>query len=215
VPPERESAVVDAVVADIRRRGNQQTAGDIGYWYLLQALALHGRSDVIYDLVARTNLGSYGFIVNNGWTSMPEAWDADTGASMNHCMLGHIQDWFLGWVVGLRPDAAAPGCARFLISPTPVGDLTWARGRFDSIRGRLGAEWRLQSGQFHLRLSVPPNTRATVILPSADAANVRESGHPLNQVAGVKWLKQDGTRAFLEVASGDYEFVTLRPERRP
>jgi hypothetical protein len=160
-------------------------------------------------------MGSYGFIVNNGWTSMPEAWDADTGASMNHCMLGHVQDWFLGWVAGIRPDATAPGSARFIISPTPGGGLTWARGHYDSARGRVSAEWRRDADRFHLKLTVPPNTSATVILPAAEGTKVRESGRALDKVAGVKRVTQEKASITLEVASGSYVFTTAAPPAQP
>ncbi len=163
--------MLERIVQDIRSRGNQQTAGDIGFWYLLQALARNGRSDVIYDMVAHTNIGSYGFIVRNGWTSMPEAWDADTGASMNHCMLGHIQEWFLGWVAGIRPDIESPGFRQFIIEPHPVGNLTWARASYDSIRGTIVSDWKKSDGAFTLRVTIPVGTVATVSIPAADGAD--------------------------------------------
>jgi len=48
--PANRAAVLDAVVGDVRARGNALTAGDVGYRYLLLALAEGGRSDVIFDL---------------------------------------------------------------------------------------------------------------------------------------------------------------------
>jgi len=208
VPAEREAAALQCVVQDIRRRGNQQTAGDIGFWYLLQTLAEYGRSDVIYDMAARTEMGSYGFIVRNGWTSMPEAWDANTGASMNHCMLGHIQEWFMGWVAGIRPDPAAPGFRRFIIQPHPVGALTWARGEYDSIRGKISAAWkRSDDGAFVLSLTVPPNTTAIVHLPAARLEDVTESGKPAGHADGVRFLREAPEAIRFQVEAGAYEFV--------
>jgi|GEM_PF-73400 len=206
VPAGQEEAVLDRIVQDIRIRGNQQTSGDIGFWYLLQALAQHGRSDVIYDMIARTDMGSYGFIVRNGWTSMPEAWDADTGASMNHCMLGHIQEWFLGWVTGIRPDIAAPGFHRFIIEPHPVGGLAWARGSYDSIRGTIRSEWKESGTVFTLKATIPPGTTATVCIPAGRAEDVTESGVPAAQAVGVRLVgEQQGSVRFL-VDAGTYEF---------
>jgi len=206
VPPGREAAVLERVVEDIRRRGNQQTAGDIGHWYLLQALAQGDRHDVVFDLTARTNLGSYGFIVNNGWTSMPEAWDADTGASMDHCMLGHIQEWFLGGVAGIRPDPTAPGFARFFIAPQPVGDLASARGTYDSIRGRIVSDWRRTATAFELRAVVPPNTTAVIALPASNVDAVEENGRPLAEAAGVRSARLERHCVLIEVGGGEYHF---------
>jgi len=208
VPAGREQAVLDRVVQDIRKRGNQQTAGDIGFWYLLQALSQHGRSDVIYDMTARTDIGSYGFIVRNNWTSMPEAWDADTGASMNHCMLGHIQEWFMGWVAGIRPDVTSPGFLRFVIDPHPVGALTWARAEYDSIRGMIRSEWRRSNGVFTLRVTIPAGTCAVVYIPADRAEDVTESGTPAAQARGVRVLGPDRRKARFLVEAGTYEFAS-------
>jgi len=210
VPTGFEQAVLERIVQDIRSRGNQQTAGDIGFWYLLQALARNGRSDVIYDMVARTDIGSYGFIVCNGWTSMPEAWDADTGASMNHCMLGHIQEWFLGWVAGIRPDIESPGFRRFIVDPHPVGNVTEVRGKYDSLYGPIGSLWEKSDGAFTLEVTIPPGTSATVSLPAGDKSNVFEGGEPVSQAHGVRFLDRSSDRVRLLVESGVYEF-TVRP----
>jgi len=207
-PAGREQAVLDRIVQDIRQRGNQQTAGDIGFWYLLQALARSGRSDVVYDMTARTDMGSYGFIVRNGWTSMPEAWDADTGASMNHCMLGHIQEWFLGWVAGIRLDAAAPGFGRFIIESHPVGSLTWTRASYDSIRGLISSEWTKSDNTFVLKVTIPPNTSAVVCIPAKDAQDVTESGSSALEVRGVHLLRQEPGAARFLVDAGTYEFAS-------
>lgn len=211
VPPGHEQAVLDRIVADLRARGNQQTAGDIGFVYLLETLAKFGRHDVLYNITSRTNMGSYGFIVNNGWTAMPEAWDANTGASMNHCMLGHIQQWFLGSLAGIRPEPLAPGFARFIISPEPVGKVIWARGQYESVRGRIASAWKIEDGRIRLSVTIPPNTSAVVFVPASKPEEVQESGKPAAQAEGVKFLRYERGKAVFEVGSGSYEFVAPPP----
>lgn len=48
--PENRARVLAALVADVEEKG-YATAGDIGFRYLLQALAQNGRSDVIYKMI--------------------------------------------------------------------------------------------------------------------------------------------------------------------
>ncbi|MCZ7639057.1 MAG: hypothetical protein M5U12_25215 [Verrucomicrobia bacterium] len=122
-------------------------------------------------------------------------------------MLGHIQEWFLGWIAGIRPDPAAPGFARFVIAPEPVGDLTWARGSYDSVRGRIESAWERNEARFRLRLKVPPNTRATVLLPTSEVGSARESGRELTEAPGVSRVREKAGRVMLEVAAGEYDFV--------
>jgi alpha-L-rhamnosidase len=61
VPDEHRARVLDALVRDIRSQGNATTAGDVGYRYVLRALAGGGRSDVIYDMNHQTERPGYGF----------------------------------------------------------------------------------------------------------------------------------------------------------
>jgi hypothetical protein len=234
VPAGKEAAVLERIVADLRQRGYQQTSGDIGFWYLLQALARNGRSDLIYEMVNRTDLGSYGFIVQNGWTSMPEAWDANTGASMNHCMLGHIQEWFQGWVVGIQPDPAAPGFRRFIVRPQGVGNLRSAEGSYDSIRGKIRVAWQREpEGTARLEVTVPPGTTATVYVPVKKGQDLEinrwksensveppvffefSDENTEQSMSGVRFLRWETEAAVFEVSSGRFGFVCPpRPSRK-
>jgi len=74
VEPARRAEVLAAIVADVRGRGNALTAGDVGYRYLLRALADGGRSDVIFDMNNQSEKPGYGFQLAHGATSLTEAW---------------------------------------------------------------------------------------------------------------------------------------------
>ena len=142
---------------------------------------------------------------------MPEAWDANTGASMNHCMLGHIQEWFLGWVAGIQVERGTSIIGEnFILSPWPVGDLTWARGEYESLHGRIVSEWRIEKGRFALNLTIPANTRAVVRLPMGPGEQVTEGGRLVEEVRGVRRLGAalHGRQEFL-VAGGDYLFQVV------
>src|SRR5690606_28552867 len=121
--------------------GNAVTAGDIGYRYLLRALAEGGRSDVIFDLNNQTEKPGYGYQLEHGATSLTEAWNARRSSSQNHFMLGQIMEWFYRDVAGIGFDPGAPGFKNVLIQPKPVGDLTWAKANYESIRGRVTTHW--------------------------------------------------------------------------
>ena len=208
VDPARGRDVVGRIVADIRARGNQQTSGDVGFTYLVRALARHGHSDVLFDVANRRDIGSYGFIIDRGWTSMPEAWDAGTSASMNHCMLGHIQQWFYHHLAGIQCDPTGPGFKRIIIRPQVVGDLTWVKSHHDSPHGRIAIGWQREAERLTLDVTIPVNTTATVYVPTTDAQSVTESGTPASQAERVKFLRHEPGAAVFEVLSGNYRFVT-------
>lgn len=205
-----EAAVLETIVGDLAKRGWQQTAGDIGYHYLVQSLIDAGRSDVIYRIANREEVGSYGYIIRQGWTCLPEAWDATLTSSMNHLMLGHIQQWFQQCLVGIRPDAAGPGFKRFILRPEPVGDVTWCRGSHACLYGTIESDWKLEDGWFVLSTSIPANTTATVYIPAAAGAQVLEGAGPAAEAEGVTFLRMEDGRAVFAVQSGGYRFRAPR-----
>ncbi len=68
-----------AIVDDLEKRGWQQTVGEVLQVFLIRALADGGRSDALHRIYSREGRGSYGFMVGQGLTSLPESWDARPG----------------------------------------------------------------------------------------------------------------------------------------
>lgn len=210
VEPQHRSNVLNAIIADLESRDYLMTAGDVGFRFLLQALAQNGRQDVIYRMINQDEKPGYGFMLKKGETSLTEAWDANLTTSHNHFMLGHITEWFYKDLIGIDCDLSGPGFKRIIIKPQPTGDLTWARASYDSVRGKIVSHWRKSSGAFELDVTIPANTRAIVHLPAASVQQVIESGKQLAEVEGVLAIRQAGSQVLCEIGSGDYRFQ-VRP----
>ncbi len=174
VEPAVRTRVVDALVRDVRTRG--LTAGDVGYRYLLRALADGGRSDVIYAMNNQSEKPGYGYQLAHGATSLTEAWNSDRGSSQNHFMLGQIMEWFYHDLAGIQPDPEAPGFARIVIRPAIVGDLTWVRATYQSPRGPITVAWKREGRDVELDVSIPVNATATVHVPGETAPRRVGSG---------------------------------------
>ncbi|MEW6237303.1 MAG: alpha-L-rhamnosidase C-terminal domain-containing protein [Candidatus Omnitrophota bacterium] len=203
-------ALLEAIVKDVQNRGNALTAGDVGYRYLLRALAEGGRSDAIFDINNQSDKPGYGYQLEHGATSLVETWDARRNSSWNHFMLGHIMEWFYHDLAGIGGDPAGPGFKKILIQPQPVGDIAWARASYNSIRGPIAAEWKRGDGEFTLKVTIPANTAATVSLPCAASDKVTESGAAAESRPGVKFLLYEKGQAFYAIGSGQYEFRSQR-----
>lgn len=208
VAPENRPRVVDALVRDIADRNNSVTAGDVGYRYLLRALADAGRSDVIYAMNNQSEKPGYGLQLARGATSLTEAWDANPRNSQNHFMLGQINEWFYQDLAGLGVDPAAPGFKNVLIRPQPVGDLAWAEASHRSPYGEIKVRWDRPGKEFRLKTTVPPNSTATVWLPVRDGKTVRESGTPVERASSVRFLRHEGSESVYAIESGTYVFET-------
>ncbi len=199
-------AVLAAVAEDIRQRGNALTAGDVGYRYLLRALAGGGRSDVIFAMNNQSGKPGYGYQLKQGATSLTEAWDAGRKSSQNHFMLGQITEWFYHDLAGIAPNPAGPGFKKIIIHPTPVGDMTSARASYNSIQGVIVSDWKRDRQKFTLITIIPANTTALVFVPTVSAKSVTEGGHPIDADTGVRFVGTTGAFAMYQVPAGKYCF---------
>lgn len=196
VEPEQRPAVLAALVKDVEAHGDTMTAGDIGFRFLLRALADGGRSDVIYRMINQDDKPGYGYMLKQGETSLTESWDANLTTSHNHFMLGQITEWFYHDLAGIVPDPDGPGFKKIIIQPQPVGDLTWAKASYHSIHGQIGSAWRRENGKFTLNVTIPPNTTATIFMPGKSATGPG---------AATRLREEDGRTVF-RVGSGAHEF---------
>jgi hypothetical protein len=167
VPEADRALLVEDIIADLEKRGWQQTPGDVGHVYFIRALAEAGRSDILHRVYSRTGLGSYGGILAKGLTSLPETWDAmmDGSQSLDHCMLGHVMEWYYGYVGGIRQATNSISWREILIAPNP-GSLTSAETAVQTPCGRVVSRWHKDGATFYLEVEVPKGVKATAILPS-------------------------------------------------
>jgi len=89
----------------------------------------------------------------------------DGSQSLNHCMLGHVIEWFYGYVAGIRQAPGSVGWKQVLIAPNP-GPLEHAEATLATPAGRIAVGWRVQDGELRLEAEIPEGVNATAILPS-------------------------------------------------
>lgn len=204
VEPENTARVLNNLVAAVEARNNHIDTGILGAKYLLNALLENGRADVAWRLITQTNQPSWGWWIGQGATTLWEQWNGTE--SRNHIMFGDISAWFYKALAGINPDPSSAGFKHFIVRPQLLGDLTSARAEYDSVRGRIVSDWRVEKGEFRLDLTVPANTSATVFIPAALGSEVEESGDPARKAKGVQLVRQDPSGAVFKVASGVYRF---------
>ena len=197
------------MIADIRSRDNGITAGDIGFSYLLRVLEKEGASDVIYDMNSQSDKPGYGYQLKQGATSLTESWAALKTASHNHCMLGHLLEWFYGGIGGIRTNEESVAFKTFVMHPEIVGDIHSADVAFHSPYGEIRSKWEVKDHKFFYKVTVPVNTKALIYLPTTRPEKVKEGDTPVNEVAGIRFMGTEKDRCIYEVGSGNYEFTIL------
>jgi len=116
-----------------------------------------------------------------GATSLTEAWDANPDSSQNHLMLGHIEEWFYAGLAGIRPDPDSADLRHIFIEPQPVGDVRWVKASWESERGPVSVDWRIEGGAFFLKASIPPGMTAEIRLPHGAAHRINSGQYEFQQ----------------------------------
>ncbi|KAM5347880.1 hypothetical protein ACJ41O_007704 [Fusarium nematophilum] len=171
------STDLDAAAQTLRRlvRENDYL---VGTGFAATALLGHsmrkiGATSDFYRMLLQTRVPSWLYqVVQNGTTTW-ERWDSllpngtvNPGqmTSFNHYAFGSVADWMHQVIGGLAP--GEPGWKEIQVAPVPGGDLTSAEARFVSGYGEVETAWTVDGEGFHLRLRVPPNSRAVVTMPN-------------------------------------------------
>ncbi len=200
---------------DVASHNDHLTTGFLGVSCLLPALSSEGRQDAAYRVFLQDTFPSWLFSVKQGATTIWERWDGwtpekgfqDAGMnSFNHYSLGSCGEWMFDTVAGIGLDPDQPGFKHIIIRPRPGGGLTHAEAAYDSVNGKISTQWILQDGNFSLRVTIPPNTTATVELPTKDFSSVRESEKKPSLQTGIKSASAKNGDACFLIESGNYGF---------
>lgn len=189
----------------LKNKGHLDT-GMLGTYFLMQYLQESGRNDLINTIMSQTTYPGWGYMLAQGATTFWEQWNGFW--SQIHSCYTSPGGWFYQGLAGIQPDATAVGFKKIIIKPGIVGDVQWVKAHYDSIHGRIISDWKREADRFDLDLTIPPNTTATVFLPTRDAESVMESGKPVARAEGVKFLRTGSDRAVFTVESGNYSFVS-------
>jgi alpha-L-rhamnosidase len=207
VPDEHRQKVEEALLSQIRADNNRLTTGFVGTPYLLKWLGEYA-PEMGWALTTTRELPSwYTMSVGSDSEQMMETWDG--GLVVMPSLGGNLGGWNIETLAGIRPDPTGPGFKKIIIKPNVLGDLHWAEGWYDSVRGRIESKWRKRGGQFQLDVTIPANTTATVYVPARAAGEVTESGRPADKAEGVRFLKKENGCAVFELGSGVYRFGAM------
>ncbi len=218
VPEAERARVFEFFVHKVSTETNFHVGtGLVGGQWLNTTLESFGRSDISYRFLTNTDYPSWGFMAKEGATTIWELWNGNTADpamnSGNHVMLvGDLVTWLYGSIGGIAVDPAIPAYKQILMRPRPQKDLQWVRACHVSPYGKISSEWKFdENGAFVWEVVVPPNSSATVFIPSASADLVTESGTPLEKAPFVKVLSCENGEIAAKIPAGAYHFCVRKP----
>lgn len=213
VPDDLQAKAVKFLVDDIKSRRNHLSCGFLGTPYLCHILTKYGYADVAYDLLLQETYPSWLYPVKMGATTIWERWDGqktdstfqDAGMnSFNHYAYGAIGDWMYRVSAGI--ETASPGYKHIIIQPTLTNHLTYAKASFESAYGTIRSGWERRDGTITVKVRIPANTTATIMLPVEASSKVTEGGKPISAISDFSNIRTTDKRIVFEAGSGDYVF---------
>ncbi|GAB3432154.1 family 78 glycoside hydrolase catalytic domain [Niabella aquatica] len=158
----------------VNRKGHIH-AGITGGALLFRWLREQGRNDLIYSMTSKTTYPGWGFMKENGATTLWEMWEKDLpGHSMLHSSFLYPGAWYMDGLAGIKPDK--PGYTRFIIEPPAAKEtgVEWVDAGLDAPVGLIKNNWKRNNGRLSLSITVPPNSVCLLKLPPEDSGIVTE-----------------------------------------
>ncbi|MEA1888081.1 MAG: alpha-L-rhamnosidase C-terminal domain-containing protein, partial [Bacteroidota bacterium] len=150
------------------------TTGIFGTKYIPEVISEHCSPDIVFDIVNSTAYPGWGFMIDNGATTIWETWkESDNTFSNCHPMFGTISEWFFRWLGGIKPDPDYPGFRKFHISPSTPDGLTYVNCTYFSPLGKIISNWKKMDGSIIYHIEIPEGSKALVRVPFEEPYNIR------------------------------------------
>ena len=174
VPEDCKQDVARQVVRNIciQNKGHV-SCGVIDISWLMRGLSDNGFADVAWLLATQRTYPSWGYMTENGATTIWELWNGDKANpkmnSGNHVMLlGDLLRWCYEYLGGIKRDVN-----HIVLKPSfEIQNCEWANVSYDSPYGRIVSNWKKTLQHLEWDIEVPCNTSATVCLPDGTTKEV-------------------------------------------
>ncbi len=209
----REKVFANIVEKTLDQFDGHIGTGLVGAQWLMRTLTDYGRADLAYRIATNTTYPSWGYMIENGATTIWELWNGNKADpamnSGNHVMLlGDLVVWFYEDVAGIESSREEPGYREIIMNPREIDSLKYVDASYNSVRGLIRSDWKREGKKFYWHISVPANTSATVYVPAKSVSDVSEGGKAAAKSYGIRFLRMENHRAVFKVMSGEYEFVS-------
>ncbi len=137
------------------------TTGDVGNRYLIQTLSQKGDDKIVYDMFNHYETPGYGFQISQGMTTLTEQWNPQYGTSLNHFMMGHLDEWLFASMAGIRNAPGTYGLRDIIIKPFFADDAQEVYAETANLYGKISVKATPTEADVY----IPVGCKATVILP--------------------------------------------------
>ncbi len=167
-PESKKAAGIRRLTELIHENGDCLDTGFSSIPFLMDTLWENGEKELAYTLLFQEACPSWLYEVKQGATTVWESWNAilpdgtRTNSSYNHFAFGCVGDFIYRRILGLKE--TEPGYRKVSIAPDLTCGLTWAKGSYDSVLGKISIEWNISEKEVRIQIMLPPGVHGTVEL---------------------------------------------------
>jgi len=208
IPQDEITAAADSLKKAITDQPSGHfITGIFGTKYIMEALSKTGNSETVFDIVNSTSYPGWGFMVDNGATTIWETWkESDNTFSNCHPMFGSVSEWLFRWLGGIRPDPDYPGFSKFQINPSIPANLPEVDCSYSSPHGKIVSNWINDgNGKQVYDISVPEGSIAMVKLQARENQDI--SMLKASHDKSFSPEKDESGSFSFELEAGDYTIV--------
>jgi alpha-L-rhamnosidase len=204
--------LANRIVEIVEKENNGHlSTGVIGTQWIMRTLTNLGRTDLAYKLATKKTYPSWGYMIENGATTIWELWNGNTAHpkmnSQNHVMmLGDLLIWYYENLAGIK--SADAGFKQIDMKPEMIEGLNFVNASYQTPFGEVKSHWTKSKNTFDWKISVPANTKARVYLPAKEASGITESNKKIQGNKDFNIISAEKGRVLVEIGSGHYQFKT-------
>ena len=226
VPPDEKAHVLSRLLHGVvAEQDYHLDTGILGTRYLLDVLTENGFADVAYRVASQRTYPGWGYMVEEGATTLWERWEKITGGGMNshnHIMLGSVDAWFYRVISGLS--CLEPGWKRIRFAPRVFEGLDSAHASLRTVQGIASIAWQRNKDSLSIDVCIPVGSLGIVDLPLMwDKQKVVEGDRTLWQLGqtavpdsdDIRFLEMGEKHVTFELGSGAYHLNATPIAERP
>lgn len=216
VPEDKKETVLKALIDDIRNSHDYHLdTGIVGTRYIFDVLTENGYADIAYKIATQKTYPSWGYMIEEGATTVWERWEKLTSGGMNshnHIMFGTVDPWFYKVLGGIK--CASPGWDKVIVEPKVLGDLRYVKASTKTPKGTIEVNWEKLEDSVNFIVVLPVNTEGEIRIPKIYPTTViEESGKIIwsnsslvERVEGIYDAKEERDFVSFSVGSGRFVF---------
>jgi len=158
--PQAFQVLLDIIKAD----NNHMDIGVLGARVVFHVLADFGHVDLALKMITQTSFPSYGWMLEQGATSLWEDFRTNLVSSRNHHFWGDISHFFIRHLAGIHYNPHKNG-KEVDIRPLFASTLNFAEGYHVAPQGEIRVKWERNESGILLNLVVPEELSGQIKLP--------------------------------------------------